>query len=150
MRVLQISFPENAVEELQKFLKSVKSVRVFRRAQAVLEVVKGKPMRAVSREYNFSYHALWTWVHRFKENGIEGLQDRPRTGRPKKVTAEVERVVVELIENDPLEYNSIYSQWTCSELLRVVEEKTGVRISRETLRTILKKTDIASIVQQRS
>ncbi len=66
------------------------------------------------------------------------------------MTAEVERVTMELIDNDPLQYKSIYSQWTCSELLRVVKEKTGVKISRETLRAILKKTDIASIAQQKN
>ena len=150
MKRLKIEFPENSLEELDRLLKETKEKRVFRRAQAVKQVVEGKSMRKVSRELNFTYSVLFTWVHRFALYGIEGLYDKARTGRPKKVTPEIEDLVEALACEDPLEHNSVYSQWTCSELLRVLETITGVRLSRETLRKILKKKGIAIINPERT
>ena len=41
MRTLKLHFPDEALPTLDTFLKQTKEARVFRRAQAVREVVKG-------------------------------------------------------------------------------------------------------------
>jgi len=63
-----------------------KEARVFRRAQAVREVVKGHRLQTVSDTFAFTSSALRKWVHRFAHQGPQGLVDRPRPGRPPKVT----------------------------------------------------------------
>ena len=40
MRTLKLHFPDNALPTLDTFLKQTKEARVFRRAQAVRDVVK--------------------------------------------------------------------------------------------------------------
>ena len=40
MRPIEVTFPENADIELENLLKKEKDIRVYRRAQAILEVVK--------------------------------------------------------------------------------------------------------------
>jgi len=57
-------------------------VRVFRRAQAVREVVKGQRLQNVSDALQLPILAWRTWVHRFANQGVQGLGDRPRPGRP--------------------------------------------------------------------
>lgn len=86
MRTLKLHFPDEALPTLDTYLKQTKEARVFRRAQAVREVVKGQRLQTVSDALHFTYSALRKWVHRFAHQGIQGLVDRPRPGRPPKVT----------------------------------------------------------------
>jgi transposase len=140
MRTLKLHFPEAALPTLDTFLKQTKEARVFRRAQAVRDVVKGQRIQNVSDALQFTYSALRKWVHRFANQGIKGLVDRPRSGRPPKVTCELEQHLNRLVDQDPLEHGSIHSQWSCRELATVLARETGVQLGRESVRGVLKKT----------
>ena len=86
MRTLKLHFPDDALPTLETFLKQTKEARVFRRAQAVREVVKGQRLQTVSDTLHFTYSALRQWVHRFAYHGVQSLVDHPRSGRPPQVT----------------------------------------------------------------
>jgi transposase len=119
MRTLTLHFPDDALPTLDTFLKQTKEARVFRRAQAVREVVKGQRLQTVSDALSFTYSALRKWVHRFAHQGTPGLVDRPRSGRPPKVTCALEQPLQRLVDQDPLQHGSIHSQWSCRELATV-------------------------------
>jgi transposase len=140
MRTLKLRFPDDALPTLETFVKQTKEARVFRRAQAVREVIQGQRLQTVSDTLHFTYSALRKWVHRFANQGTPGLVDRPRSGRPPKVTCELEKQLNRLVDQDPLEYDSIYSQWSCRELASVLARETGVQLGRESVRCVLKKT----------
>jgi len=80
MRTLTLHFPDQALPTLDTFLKQTKEARIFRRAQAVREVVQGHRLQTVSDALHFTYSALRKWVHRFAHQGVQGLVDRPRPG----------------------------------------------------------------------
>src|SRR5215510_12301706 len=115
MRTLQLHFPNDALSALDTVLKQTKEARVFRRAQAVREVVKGTRLQTVSDTLAFTYSALSKWVHRFANEGIQGPVDRRRHG-------------------------SLYSRWSCRELAAVLAQQTGIQLGRESVRCVLKKT----------
>ena len=140
MRTLKRHFPDGALPTLDTFLKQAKEARVFRRAQAVREVVKGQRLQTVSDTLHFTYSALRKWVHRFAAQGPQGLVDRPRSGRPPKVTCALEQSLNRLVDQDPLEHGSLHAQWSCRELATVFARETGVQLGRESVRCILKKT----------
>jgi transposase len=139
MRTLKLHFPANALPPLDTFVRQTREARVFRRAQAVREVVKGQRLQTVSDTFQFTYSALRTWVHRFANQGVPGLVDRPRSGRPPKVTCELEKHLQRLVEQDPLEHGSLHSQWSCRELATVLARETNVQLGRESVRGVLKK-----------
>ena len=128
MRTLTLHFPNTALPTLETMLKETKEVRVFRRAQAVREVVKGQRLQNVSDALQFTYSALRKWVHRFANQGVQGLVDRPRPGRPAKVTCALEKYLNRLIDQDPLEHGALSSQWSCRELATVLAQQTGVHL----------------------
>lgn len=134
MRTLKLHFPDDALPTLDTFLKQTKEARVFRRAQAVRDVVKGRRIPNVSDALQFTYAALRKWVHRFANQGTQGFGDRPRPGRPAKVTCELEKHLNRLADQDPLEHGSMYSQWSCRELATVLARETGVQLGRESVR----------------
>lgn len=121
-------------------MKQTTEARVFRRAQAVREVVKGQRLQTVSDTLHFTYSALRKWGHRFAHQGTRGLVDRPRSGRPPKLTCELEQHLNRLVDQDPLQPGSLYSQWSCRELAMVLAQHTGVQLGRESVRGVLKKT----------
>jgi transposase len=121
-------------------LKQTKEARVFRRAQAVREVVAGHHVNAVSTMFHFTNSALRKWVQRFAQQGPPGLVDRPRSGRPPKVTCELAKHLQRLVDQDPLEHGALHSQWSCRELATVLARETGVQLGRESVRGVLKKT----------
>ena len=139
MRTLKLHFPNDALPTLDTFVKQTREARVFRRAQAVREVVKGQRLQTVSDALSFTYSALRKWVYRFANQGVQGLVDRPRSGRPPKVTCELEQHLNRLVDQDPLAHGSLYSQWSCRELATVLARETGVHLGRESIRGVLKK-----------
>jgi transposase len=136
MRPLRLHFPEDALPTLDTFLKQTKEARVFRRAQAVREVVKGHRLQHGSDTLQFTYSALRTWVYRFAHQGPQGLGDRPRSGRPPKGTGARAHHLDRLVDQDPLQPGSSHSQWSCQELATVLARQTGVQLRRESIRDV--------------
>jgi putative transposase len=139
MRPLKLHFPDDALPTLENFLKQTKEARIFRWAQAVREVVQGHRLQTVSDSLHFTYSALRKWVHRFAHQGVQGLGDRPRPGRPPKVTYELAHHLDRLVDHDPLQHGSSHSQWSCRALATVLAQQTGVQLGRESVRCVLKK-----------
>jgi transposase len=144
MRTLKLHFPDDALPTLDSFLKQTKEARVFRRAQAVRNVVKGQRLQTVSDALQFTYAALRKWVYRCASQGTQGLVDRPRSGRPPTITCEWEPHLKRLVDQDPLQHGSLYAQWRCRALATVLAQQTGVQLGRESVRCALKKTRIAN------
>ena len=140
MRPLSSHFAHDALPTLDTFMKHSKEARVFRRAQAVREVVAGQTVKAVSETFHFTNSALRKWVKRFAREGTGGLLDRPRSGRPLKLTGEIETQLNRLVDQDPLQHGSLHSQWSCGQLATVLSQQSGVPIGRESVRLALKKT----------
>jgi hypothetical protein len=44
-----------------------------------------------------------------------------------------------LVDQDPLEHGSSHSQWSCQELATSLARQTGLQLSRESVREVLKK-----------
>ena len=51
------------------------------RLYAVYQVALGQPSRKLEELYNTSFKQITNWVHRFEEDGIEGLRDKEGRGR---------------------------------------------------------------------
>jgi putative transposase len=144
MRPLKSHFPDQALPTLETILKQTKEARVFRRAQAVREVVTGQHINAVSEAFHLTNSALRKWVQRFAREGPQGLLDRPRSGRPRKVTGALEKHLNRLVDEDPLQHGALHSQWSWRELAIVLAHQTGVHLGRESVRCVLKKTRMAN------
>src|SRR5256712_11336513 len=145
MRTLKLHFPGDALPTLDTFLKQTKAAGVFRRTQAVRDVVKGQRLQTVSDTLHFTYSALRKWVHRFANQGVQGLVDRPRPGRPPKVTCELAHHLDRLVDQDPLQHGSSHSQWSCQELATVLARQTGVQVSRESVREVLRRFSVKNL-----
>jgi len=56
--------------------------RLVFRAQILLYCADGLPHRQIKRQLHTSVDAVVRWRSRYEQEGLDGLQDRPRSGRP--------------------------------------------------------------------
>ncbi len=63
--------------------RSTVAAGVARRARIVLLAADGMPLRQIAQRLGVDRHGVRTWVDRFRREGIDGLRDRPRPGRPR-------------------------------------------------------------------
>ena len=136
MRPLKSHFPDHALTTLDTMLKQTKEARVFRRAQAVHAVVAGQHVSAVSATFHVAHSALRKWVQRFANQGPQGLLDRPRPGRPRKVTCALEQHLNHRVDQAPLQHGSLSSPWSGRALATALAHQTGLQLGRESVRGV--------------
>jgi transposase len=81
----------------------------------------GEDIVLVSKEELHRSRAwAYKWLKRFDNEGLEGLKDRPRSGRPPDIPEEkLLKIRRELSENP--------SGWKAKEIMNIIRQKTGVR-----------------------
>ena len=73
------------------------------------------------------------WVKRFNAEGIAGLEDKPRAGRPVTHTDKVRSRVIDLALQKPRTLGLPYELWTLPRLQIEYEERYGLRLAPSTL-----------------
>lgn len=84
-------------EELIQIIKLRSTPQsVALRVRIVLSAAQGLANKALARRLSTSLPTVLLWRSRFEAEGLAGiLEDRPRSGRPKEISAEQETVLVE-------------------------------------------------------
>jgi len=82
------------------------------------------------------------WIKRFNAEGINGLYDEPRPGASRLTNDAYNKRLLEIVRIRPRTLGQPYSMWTLRRLADFMAEETGVRVSHETVRRILKTGDI--------
>jgi winged helix-turn helix protein len=57
---------------------------LVRRARIVLLAAEGMPVRHIGPRVGVSRNVVRDWLDRFRTQGLAGLQDQPRPGRPRR------------------------------------------------------------------
>jgi transposase len=58
---------------------------LLRRARLILLVADGVAITTIAAMVGISRRFVYTWARRFQEQGVEGLTDKPRRGRSRRV-----------------------------------------------------------------
>ena len=69
--------------ELQELLPTTSSVQVYRRAKMLLYLDEGSSPEEIRNHTGYAERAQFFWLRRYRETGIQGLADHPRSGRPR-------------------------------------------------------------------
>jgi predicted ArsR family transcriptional regulator len=81
-RVVDLSDPDRAALAALTRRTTV-AVGLVRRARMVLLAADGIPLDQIARQLGADRTIVRTWVDRYRADGLAGLQDRPRPGRPR-------------------------------------------------------------------
>jgi transposase len=113
------------------------------RARIVCDAARGHSNAAIARRHDVTVDTVRRWRGRFADEGLAGLTDRPRPGRPARFTpvqiAEVKALACQL----PAETGTPLSKWTCPDLAaEAVDRGITAAISASTIRRILARDTI--------
>ncbi len=86
------------------------------RAQIVLAAARGRPSARIARDLGISEDTARKWRGRFAACGLAGLEDLPRSGRPRQISAADRAAVVALACQLPAATGVLRSRWTGPEL----------------------------------
>src|SRR3954451_11858954 len=75
--------------------------RFVERARILLAIADGRRPGQVARDLGVSRPTVYTWLHRFNDQGLHGVEDQPRAGRPPTYTAEQRAEVIATALTDP-------------------------------------------------
>jgi transposase len=92
--------------------------RLVLRARIVLLAAAGLPNPAVAARLGVCEDTARKWRRRYRQQGITGLADAPRPGRPRKFPARVVAEVKALACEPPAGSGKPLARWTCPELAR--------------------------------
>lgn len=108
------------------------------RAEVVLLAAEGVPGRQIADRVGLSAQSVSKWRIAFRDNGLSGLEDAPRSGRP-LVYGPTDRLV--LMAKVTSEHPEFSSQWSHSELADAMAE-AGIPISASQIGRILASDDV--------
>ncbi len=119
--------------------------RVSQRAQMVLLSAQRRSVPEIATIFDVSRATVRFWLRRFEAQGPAGLQDEPRSGRPRTVTPQVEERLVGMLTQDPqqVEPGFLATIWTVAMLGVALATTLGVTVSGTTIRTALHRLGLA-------
>lgn len=118
-------------------------------AQMVVRSWDGEQVEAIARALHCSPQTVRRRLHRFDAEGIEGLGDRLKAGRPRRLTVEDDSKLIALVRQPPpgrlvtQEDGTMVArdeqgeaQWSLNALAQAAKE-AGIPVKRSQIRTIL-------------
>jgi len=115
------------------------AAKVFKRATALLELDRGKTLRAVAQTLGVSYPTVLAWRAKYQQQGLKCLDDAPRSGRPIVIDGPQRAKVTALACSDA---PAGHARWSLRLLAdKVVELGHCESISHTQVGKVLKKTN---------
>ena len=125
------------VTQLRELYHTTKDVRVRTRSQMILLAFDGHSAPKIAKIVDLNPESVRRCMLCYRIEGIGGLYDKPRTGRPRRVTAEYLQQAIDLLRRRPRSMGLSFSVWTLQRLVGYLTDQTGITVSDETLRTHL-------------
>lgn len=114
------------------------TLRLVQRARIVLLAAAGVGVRATARAGRCHRGTVRKWTRRFAADGITGLHDAPRPGRPRLITPEQRCTVIATACRPPVEYGlDGITEWSARLLADAMARVHGARMSARSVQRIL-------------
>jgi transposase len=124
--------------ELERLARSrTEEARLVVRAKIVLGLAAGERPYQVADRVGVGRAAAYEWLHRFNAEGLKGLTDHPRPGRPPTYTPEQRAGVIAAALTKPDALGLPFASWTLDRLQAYLSEQKGIAIKRTRIDEIL-------------
>ncbi len=110
------------------------------RLYAIYQVSIGKPSRELEILYNTSFKQITNWVHRFEKEGIDGLIDKPKSGRKSQLNEEQSISISEVLKFKlPSDYGYNSATWTGPMLIDWIKKEYKIEFKKAQIYNVIKK-----------
>jgi transposase len=136
LRVRELSEDERATIAAWRGTRAG-SVRLRDRATIIAWSAEGWWVSDIARIVRVTPQVVRKWIKRFNAEGLNGLKDQPRSGRPATYTAEQIGAVVTAAPTKPETLGLPFASWTLDRLAAYLGEERGIPIKRSRIDEVL-------------
>lgn len=126
------------VTEVRALYHTTKDVRVRTRAQIILLAFEGMSAPKIAKIVDLDPESVRHHMKRYRDEGIAGLPDRERSGRPRRATPEYIELAIQTLRQRPRALGLNFSVWSLERLIDYLKDQTQITVSDETIRTHLR------------
>src|SRR5689334_13730267 len=125
MRTVYQLKPEE-LAEVENAMRQDRRAEVRQRATVIrLLHLEHKPSE-VAEQQRVSAPTIYNWHKLWREQGIEGLANKPKTGRPAKATEAYCQKLEAMLAKEPAEFGYRFAIWTSDRLRAHLQKETGI------------------------
>jgi len=136
---LAITRSEHSAAALRREARRTKDSDQARRLLAVALVMEGASRTAAARSGGMDRQTLRDWVIRYNEEGVAGLRDRSRPGRPGQLNDGQLDELARLVEAGPDVHVHRVVRWRCADLRTEIKLRFDVEVSERHVGRLLKR-----------
>ena len=134
---IKITRTDWSAEELRRKARRVRDSNQSRRLLALASILEGASRSNAARNAGMDRQTLRDWVHRYNAEGVEGLLDRPRSGRKPLLSDDQLAEFDIVVETQPDPVADGVVRWRCVDLKVMIAKRFGVEISERSVGRIL-------------
>jgi transposase len=125
------------IERLARSRKG--EARLAERAKIIQLASQGRGTSEIARHVGRTRPPVLLWIQRFNAQGVAGLRDAPRSGRPATYSVEEVSTVVATALSAPQQLGQPFASWTLDRLATYLNEVEGIAIQRSRIDEILRR-----------
>ena len=111
--------------------------RLVERAKMVTLAYQGQPIEEIAKKLDRSVPTIYFRLKRFNQEGLAGLQDKPRYGRKPTYDEKERGEMIALARTHPDKLGLPYGHWTLDRLVEQLQQREQLFVSRAQLGRIL-------------
>ena len=144
-RGIEVTRLDLSGRELRRRASRCDDGRVACRVLAIAHVLEGASRGEAASACGMDRQTLRDWVHRYNAEGIAGLGDARRSGRPPALSAEQMQELKDLVLAGPdLERDGVV-RWRCVDLRSVIEARYEVVVHERTVGKLLRRLGLTRL-----
>ncbi len=136
------SLSEEELTEIQQAIRTHPQPRVRVRAITIRLSNERHTASEIAKMLGCSRQTVLNQIHRYEQEGILGLEDKPRSGARAKADANYITQLKKAIASDPPDLGYHFSVWSVERLQKHLHKQTGVEMAPKYLNELMKKRDI--------
>jgi transposase len=130
-------------EALRRHARHEPNRRAALRMLAIANALEGRSRAEAARLAGMERQALRDAVVRYNAEGLAGLYDRPKPGRPARLSEAEQAVLAARVFRGPNPERDGVSAWTRADLCTWLEARFGKRFHPSSLSRVLKRLDLS-------
>jgi transposase len=114
------------------------------RIRAVDQIEQGAHPDEVAAGLGMTRAAVYAWLAKYREGGLEALKARPVPGRPPKLSgSQLARLYGLVVGNDPRQLRFAFALWTRAMVRELIRREFGVALSEVSVGRLLRKLGLS-------
>ena len=128
MRKSKISDAKTVILILQDEIRRSYEARYDHRLHAILMVAQGMSCRKAAQMLGDSPRTVAYWVQRFETEGLSGLADADRSGRPSRLDEQQLQLIETALRSHPSQYGLSGNLWDGKLLSHFIDQQFGIEL----------------------